>query len=81
MVRYNTFYDTYTDMEKALKGKITWLTEKDFSFLKSLYDYKVKSEHKDGAIQELFIKFLKHFNFIGGKSPSEREGMRADILI
>jgi len=61
MVRYNTFYDTYTDMEKTLKGKITWLTEKDFSFLKSLYDYKVKSEHKNEAIQKVFIKFLKHF--------------------
>jgi len=60
-MRYNTFYDTYAEMEKTLKGKITWLTERDFNFLKSLYNYKVKSEHKNEAIQEVFIKFLRHF--------------------
>jgi len=61
MARYNTFYDTYAEMEKTLKGKITWLTERDFNFLKSLYNYKVKSEHKNEAIQKVFIKFLRHF--------------------
>lgn len=75
VVRYNTFYDTYDDMEKTLKEKGTWLSEKDFNFLKSLYLYKVieynkcvdmprlvKKKEQSKAAQHILMEFLKYFN-------------------
>jgi len=75
VVRYNTFYETYDDMERVLKEKGTWLSDEDFRFLKSLYLYKVieynrysemprliqKKKHGE-ILQHIFMEFLKYFN-------------------